>query len=187
MCLSNLSDEALVSSLRAICGESHLLVARLVVHLGEIEERSLHLKAACSSMFDYCVRKLGMSEGSAHRRINAARLVRRFPGLLERLERGEVRLSALVPMAKHLTEANFDELIASVVGKTVREVEGILARYAPRPDVPSSIRELPLHAGAEPTLPLDGASPCAQPGAPRPMRIAPLSEARFSVQFTAST
>src|SRR5882757_4305979 len=127
MCLTHLSDEDLVSSLRAICGESHRLMASLVVHLGEVEERSLHLKAACSSMFDLCVRKLGMSEGAAHRRINAARLVRRFPALLERLERGEVHLSALVPLAKHLTEANFEELIASVVGKSVREVERIVA------------------------------------------------------------
>src|SRR5882757_4562707 len=106
MRLTELSDEELISSLRAINAESHRLVARLVVHLGEVEERSLHLKAACSSMFDYCVRKLGMSESAAHRRINAARLVRRFPGLLARLERGEVHLSALVPLAKHLREAN---------------------------------------------------------------------------------
>ena len=87
MVLTHISDAELVSSLRALCAESDWLIARLVVHLGEVEVRSLHLKAACSSMFDYCVRKLGMSEGAAHRRINAARLVRRFPSLLGRLER----------------------------------------------------------------------------------------------------
>src|SRR4051812_47626473 len=94
--LGALSDDALVASLRAICMEGNRVLARLLVHLGEIEERGLHLKAACSSMFDYCVRRLGMSEGEAFRRIAAARLTRRFPSLLPRIERGEIHLSALV-------------------------------------------------------------------------------------------
>jgi 5-methylcytosine-specific restriction endonuclease McrA len=183
MHLTDLSDEELVSSLRAICAEGHRLMARLVVHLGEVEQRSLHLKAACSSMFDYCTRKLGMSDGAAHRRINAARLVRRFPGLLERLERGEVHLSALASLAKHLTEANFEELIAAVSGKTMREVEYVIARYAPRPDVPATITELSPVTLAQPAL-----LPITDTGAaPRQTRIEPLSEARYRVELTAST
>lgn len=87
MQLTSLTNEALLSSLHALQAENRTLVARIVVHLAEVESRSLHLTQACSSMFDFCVRKLGMSEGAAHRRLNAARLVRRFPALLARSHR----------------------------------------------------------------------------------------------------
>src|SRR4051794_25654803 len=177
MIFTGVSDEALIASLRALCAESQLLVARMVVYLGEVEERSLHLKAACSSMFDFCVRKLGMSEGAAHRRINAARLVRRFPSLFGGLERGEVQLSGLVLLAKHLTEENVDEVLAAVAGKSQREVESFLACYAPKPDVPERISKL---TPVEPQAPLVVGGPNAQ-AAPvaGPRRIEALSEDRF--------
>ena len=70
------------------------------------QERRLDLRAACSSMFDFCVRRLGMSEGAAYRRITAARLVRRFPCLLAVIERGELHLSTLVLLREHLNDTN---------------------------------------------------------------------------------
>ena len=173
-----LDDDALVSRLSTMCAEGHALTARMIVHLIEVEERRLDLRAACTSMFDFCQRRLGMSEGAAFRRINAARLVKRFPGLLERIERGELHLSMLVVLRPHLTESNVDELAAAVAGKTQRQVEELLARLAPKPDVPSAIVEIgaasndvtpALFAGA-------GASHAANaPATPR-ARIEPLSD-----------
>jgi 5-methylcytosine-specific restriction endonuclease McrA len=125
-----------------------------------------------------------MSEGAAFRRINAARLVRRFPTLLARIERGELHLSTLVLMRPHLTEGNVDELCDAVSGKTHREVEAFLARVAPKPDVPSQILELPplpvppndvrARASADTTMPQSQ------------QRIEPLSASRYRVQLTAS-
>jgi hypothetical protein len=46
MQLTELSDEALVSQLAAICLDAHRLTARLVAYLIEVEERRLDLKAA---------------------------------------------------------------------------------------------------------------------------------------------
>lgn len=184
MQLTALSDDALVSSLRALCAESRRLDARLVVHLGEVEARSIHLREACTSMLDFSVRKLGMSESSAHRRLNAARLVRRFPNLLGRLERGEVHLSGLVLLARHLTEANVEELMTAVAGKSHRELESFLARYAPKPDVPDRISELAPPV-TQPSLAVGGPNVDAVPPA-RSRRIEPLSEERFRVELTAS-
>lgn len=136
MQLTELSDEALLSQVAAICLEGHALTARLVVFLIEIEERRLDLKAACTSMFDYCVRRLGMSEGVAFRRINAARLVKRFPALLARIESGELCLSTLVllrPHLIHLDDAKAYALASDVAGKTLREVEQLFAASAPQP------------------------------------------------------
>src|SRR5262249_52940966 len=93
MQLTNLTDVQLLDSLMTVCGQGRLVLARLLAHLGEVEERRLHLEAACPSMFEFCVRKLGMSDGEACRRLTAARLARRFPDLLLRIERGQITLS----------------------------------------------------------------------------------------------
>src|SRR5688572_23458296 len=135
MNLACLSDEEVVSNLSSICAAGRRLTARLLVHLGEVEARRLDLKAACSSMFDFCTRRLGMSEGEAHRRLTAARLVRKFPSLLGSLERGEIHLSALSLLSKHMTAQNFASLVEAARGKTKLEVQEIVARLAPRADV----------------------------------------------------
>lgn len=184
MQLTALSDDALISSLRALCSESRRIDARLVEHLGEVEERSLHLKAACSSMLDFCVRKLGMSASSAFRRINAARLVRRFPSILGHLERGEVHLSGLVVLAKHLTANTVEELLTAVAGMSQQDLETFLAGYAPRPDVPDRISKLGSQQG--PSLLDVAARPADRVAAPLSRRIEPLSEERFRVELTAS-
>jgi 5-methylcytosine-specific restriction endonuclease McrA len=175
---TELSDDELVSRLAEICLEAHRLTARLIVHLIEVDERRLDLKTACTSMFDFCVRRLGMSRGAAYRRVVAARLVRQFPRLLQSLERGELHLTTLVLLRPHLTEANVDELVAAVKGKSQREIEELLARLAPRPDVPSTLEK--VRAGAPP------AHACVAQGLPRPVRIEPLAEDRYRVQLTAS-
>jgi 5-methylcytosine-specific restriction endonuclease McrA len=199
MKLTDLSDDELVASLHDVRIAGRKLDGRLIVHLVEVEDRRLHLKAACSSLFDFCLRRLHMSEGAAFRRINASRLVRRFPSLLRHIESGAVHLSTLVLLRDHLAESNLEELVAATSGQTRREVEELLARRAPRPDVPSKIRKLPGALGerageaapgpatASPG-PLFGAAATASSSvAPRvPARIEPLSECRYKVQLTVS-
>src|SRR5579862_5074442 len=116
MHLTDLSDDELLASLKAICVSECRLVAQVVAYLAEVEERRLHLKMACSSLFDFAVRRLGMSEGEAFRRITAARLVRRFPSILGKIERGELHLSALLLLRDHLDERNHEALLGAARG-----------------------------------------------------------------------
>src|SRR5579885_3593717 len=95
MKLSELSDAQLLDGLKILCGQGRVVLARMLAHLVEVQERRLHLEAACPSMFQFCVQRLGMSEDEACRRIHAARLVRRFPDLLARIEAGELTLSTI--------------------------------------------------------------------------------------------
>ena len=176
MHLTDLSDEEVVARLSSLCVEGRRLLSRLLVHLSEVETRRLHLKAAYSSMFDFCTRSLGMSEGEADRRINAARLARRFPWILERIERGEIHLSALRILAKHQNDANFETLVTEACGKSKMAVLELVARHHPRPDVPCTFRQLTESPGL--TLAPDGVE------APPPLRIAPLSEARYALEMT---
>jgi hypothetical protein len=168
MQLTTLSDDQLLDSLKTVCAQSRLLLARLLAHLAEVEERRLHLKAAYSSMYDFCMRGLGMSDGEACRRIAAARLARRFPDLLVRLERGEITLSTICLLEGELTETSYDDLVTASAGKSKREVQQLIAARSPKPDVADRIERLLPSA------------------APVPARVTPLSETRHEVRFTAN-
>jgi hypothetical protein len=182
MRLSQMSNEQVVESLQALVGEGNRIVAKIVAYLVEVEERRIHLELACSSMFDFCVRKLGFSDGEAFRRITAARLARRFPRILDAIASGRVHLSNLVLLRDHFSEDNVEELLDRAAGRSKREVE---ARLAPKPDLASSIRKLPERVA----LPVQNRLPVDTPPTSKPQlqaRMQPLSEARYRVQLTAS-
>jgi hypothetical protein len=140
MNLDEYTDEALLSDVRRLIGAQRELTARLVLYLEEVERRRLHLLAGFSSMFEFCVKELRMSEGEAFRRLTAARLGRRFPIIHSLIASGEVHLSALVLLRPHLNELNHAELLEAVRGKSKREVEILLAARFPRRDEPARVR-----------------------------------------------
>src|SRR5262245_27975776 len=73
------TNEEILSGIRGLIGSQRELTAQLIVYLAEIEHRRLHLLAGFSSMFEFCVKELRLSEGEAFRRLTAARLGRKFP------------------------------------------------------------------------------------------------------------
>jgi hypothetical protein len=54
MKLTHLSDDELFSQAKAICHQRSRLLAQLILVLIEVEERRLHERKACSSMFVFC-------------------------------------------------------------------------------------------------------------------------------------
>ena len=141
--IPRLSNEALLEGLGDGLGSSRRLMALVLAHLGEVEERRLHLLAGYSSMFAYCTARLGMSEDEACRRLDVARLARRFPILFEQLASGRVSLSVAALLKHRLADANHAALLAAVSGKTIRQAHEVLAAWFPQPDVEPSIRKLP--------------------------------------------
>jgi len=182
MKVADLSDAQLLESLKSLCGQGRAVLARLLAHLVEVEERRLHLEAACPSMFQFCVRRLGMSEDEACRRIHAARLARRFPDLLVRIERGDLTLSTISLLHDTLTEATYEELVEAAAGKTKAEVQALLTKRSPIPDVPATITGIPT----QPPIPTLGGEAVPARAAAGGWQLAPLSETRHKVQFTAS-
>jgi hypothetical protein len=182
MKVTNLSDAQLLDSLKTLCGQGRVLLARLLAHLVEVEERRLHLEAACPSMFQFCVQRLGMSEDEACRRIQVARLARRFPELLVRIERGDLTLSTIALLQDALTEVNYEELVEAAAGKTKAEVQALLAKRSPRPDVPAAITPISM----QPATPTLDVARVRAPGAAAGPQLLPLSTTRHKVQFTAS-
>jgi len=140
--LKHLSDTEVLAGTRRLVGRSNQLLAELLVHLGEVEARGIHRTRACSSLYVYCIYELRFSEDEAFRRVAAARLVRRFPALLDALGSGELHLTGLLMLAPHLTEGNFVEVLARAKHRTKRELARLVRILDPLPAVPARIEPL---------------------------------------------
>jgi hypothetical protein len=77
--LRDVSNEQLETSLGELLGAVARVEARIVAHLAEVDARRLHLRAGCSSLFDYCRKRLALSEYEAFVRIAVARVARKYP------------------------------------------------------------------------------------------------------------
>ncbi|MBN1962686.1 MAG: hypothetical protein JW841_17270 [Deltaproteobacteria bacterium] len=80
------------------------VTAELLAHLAEVDERKIYLEQACSSLFSYCIERLGATEDETARRIHAARLARRFPVVFELVAKGELFLSSINLLAPYLPQ-----------------------------------------------------------------------------------
>jgi len=141
--LQAISDAELLRGLAELQQKGRRVTAELVAHLAEVERRRLHLYAACGSLFEYCVARLGLSEDEACRRIEAAQLGRRFPELFALLASGDLSLSVVALLKPYLSADNHRELFRVVAGQSVRQARERLAARFPQPDVRSSVRKLP--------------------------------------------
>jgi hypothetical protein len=152
--LEQLSDAELLAGTRNLVGRSNRLLAELLAHLGEVEARGIHRTRACSSLYTYCVYELRFSEDEAFRRVAAARLVRRFPALLDAVASGELHLTGLLMLGPHLTEANLQGVLARAKHRTKREVARLVRVLDPLPAVPARIEPLgPAPARVVPPVP----------------------------------
>ena len=146
--VSAFSDDELLGRLHRLVCADRTLSAKLLVHLGEVDARGLYKEQAYASMFEYAVVALHMSEAEAYLRIQAARLGRRFPLVVELLGQGALHLTTIKLLGPHLTLDNHAQLLERARGKRKREVEWLVAEIAPQPDVPSRMRKLPGHTSS---------------------------------------
>jgi len=191
--LSGLSNAALLGGLSRLVGSGRRLLAEVIAHLAEVEERRLHLDSGYGSMFAYCVSRLGLSEDEACRRIEAARIARRHPAIYPLLASGQLSLSVIALLKPHLEDTHSKDLFDLVSGKSVSHARELLAARFPRPDVPSRIRKLPTsqpvpgrtdedkHAAPQP-LPLSGAYQAHAMPTPPPAATAPEPASSFNPQ-----
>jgi hypothetical protein len=138
-----LAEDELLARFERLVVADRRTTAHLLAAIAEIDKRKLWARRACSSMFEFCLRYYNMSEQVAAKRIWTARTTRRFPVMLAMLARGELHLTAIQLLSKHLTEANHAGVLERAKHRTSREIENLIAEIAPRPDVPSRIRALP--------------------------------------------
>jgi hypothetical protein len=196
--LTRLSDADLVARLKSLVARERDATAQLVAHIAELDTRDLYLREGYDSLYVYCRDVLGLSEGESYNRIEVARAARRFPIILEMLAAGAVNLTGARLLAPHLTAANHREVLDSARGKKKAEIEAIVARLSPRPDVAASVRKLPalqLTPAVAPAASNASTTNRATPAAPEPaltaeppsvprVAVTALSPDRYKLQLT---
>ena len=200
---ARLSDEALLARMKVLSCQSREVTVELIAHLVEVARRGIHRAEGPGKLFGYLTAVLHFSEAAAWNRIQAARAVRRFPVVLDLLADGSVNLTTIRLLVPHLTKENHLALLAEATGKGKSDLKKMVARLAPRPDVPATIRKLPAPAPARPAAEPEtirsaptqsgvasagpvGTAPAAS--APRPEShrpiVEPLAPERYRLQLT---
>ena len=202
-----LSDTDLRAAVAQSAAAERAATARLVAMLAEYDRRRLYLGDGYSSLFQFCVVGLHLSESAAFTRIQAARASRKWPKVLQALLDGSVTLTAVGLLAPHFTDENVAALLTEARHQRKSAIERIVARLAPKPDAPSLVRRLPPRAVADPRPAIAASSevqtvpsippPAGSPPqasmivpapAPAPARthapLAPLSPDRYKLQVT---
>jgi hypothetical protein len=178
---SHLSNDELIAEMSRLARCERHDIASLIAHIAEFDTRQLHLGLGYSSLYLYCREALKLSEPEAYRRIEVARVARRFPLILEKLSDGSLNLTTIDLIAPQLRPDNYEELLDEASGKSKHEVQVQVAALAPKPDAPFTIRPLP----AAPASP--GFSPPASPPPAEHPSYTPLSPGRERVCFTMDT
>src|SRR4029077_12255838 len=117
------------------------ITLEILHHLREIESRRLFTVLGYPSLFEYAVRDLGYSAGSAYRRLSAMRALEEGPAIEEAIEMGKLTVSTVSQVqsffkAERLqnkriyTPTEKRELFLSLENKTSIEVEKKLAELS---------------------------------------------------------
>jgi hypothetical protein len=175
--LHRLSDDDLVAELKHLAARERADASALVARFAELDTRDIQLRQGYGSLFAYCRDVLSLSEHEAYNRIEVARAARRFPVILEMLAEGAVSLTSVRLLAPHLTPENHRSVLASARGKRKIEIEEIVARLSPRPDVAAKVRRLPTPRNAHraPSLDATSVAPSAVVAAPEPTVVPPVA------------
>jgi len=153
--ISSLTDQNLVAELKSLVQQEREVLAEIIRYLQEVDTRRLYLELGYSSLFSFCTQGLGYTEGSAYRRMKAARVSAETPEVLERIATGSVSLCAAVELSRVRTQI-MRELLPLSEGKAKEEVKKLVAPYlAPTYTKPERVTIAPTKAPEVPkTLPL---------------------------------
>lgn len=91
--IKNLSNDKLLSHAKGLAIQERQATLALIEAIAEIDQRKLYLERGFASLWELATKELGLSEGAAHRRINAARLLVRSPEIKPAIESGALSLS----------------------------------------------------------------------------------------------
>lgn len=193
---ARLSDDQLRVQLLHAAASEREATADVVALLAVFDDRRLYFAEGFNSLFAYCVEALHLSESAAYARIQAARAARKWPRILTLLADGSLNLTSVGLLAPHLTSHNSAALFDEARHKRKAEVERIVARLQPKPDVISVVRKLPTPAAKQ--MAVVAAVPAASqlpPTArntapppvfrqPSPAVLTPLAPERYKLQIT---
>lgn len=139
MNLKHLTDKALLTETKKLVFAERQLTTQILHHLKEIERRKLYSDLKYSSLYDYCIRELSYSEGTAYRRISAARLLNDIPEIESKLNSGQLNLTNVATLVQFFKENDINQIpekqkiIEKVEGLSKRECELKLMQLSEKP------------------------------------------------------
>ena len=137
MYLQSLTNEKLQTRLTRLARHERKVMALVIEHIAEVQRRKLFLTLGYDSLYHYLTKELHYSEGSAYRRMQAARALLQVPEIKSSLENGSLKLSQICLVQKTLRQEEKNlgkqvpltkrhEIFAQLKGKNGRESEKIL-------------------------------------------------------------
>jgi len=146
--LTQLSNENLLQKTERLASEERRITTEVLQCLREVEARMLYAELGFSSLYEFCVKYLRYSDGSAHRRISAMRLLKALPietqnQTEEKIKDGTLTLTNLSLLhgffktekkeeGKIYTDEQKSELLVGLEHQSKREVEKQLATIQPK-------------------------------------------------------
>ncbi len=141
--LRSLGNPELLSSASRLASEERRITLSILEHFREIERRKAYSALGFSSLFDYAVKSLRYSEGSASRRIAAMYALRDEPELGGKIQSGETSVTAIAKIhttirreekvsGKKWEKEAKKKLFSEMISLPMREIERNLIRIAPQ-------------------------------------------------------
>lgn len=140
MNLKNFSLIELDQRMKTLAQKERDLLHEVLLTIKEIDSRKTYLELGFSSLFEYLVQGIGYSEGSAQRRVDAARLLKEIPEMAEKIQSGEIKLNQISLLQKAAREIfktqsvkvsaqDKMELLSSLVSKSHSESQKEIASF----------------------------------------------------------
>lgn len=133
--LDDVGDDVLSRELPEYSAIEVKATAAVLARIAAYDARKLFVPAGYPSMYAYCLEALHLSEDEALKRIQIARICRKFPALFAALAEKRLHLTSVRILAPHLTSDNVEELIAAATHQSMAAIELWLAARFPAPEM----------------------------------------------------
>jgi hypothetical protein len=196
-------------AIAALLRRERAAMADFLIALSDFDRRRGWEVLGYANLFAFLTSELGLTPAPTYWRLEAARLLQRFPELIEPLRQGRLCLTTLGELSRVLTEENSAAVLPRFLGISSREAKEVVAELVPRPAPPMRTVIRPLSTGrtaeTAPTLmapalgapantdsgslwapKVEPAAPALVPAAPRRDEVDPLTAELSRLSTTVS-
>src|SRR5512141_2061975 len=153
--MNHAAIQALDATLRSLVADERRALTRFLRHLAVLDREHAFAALNCGSTFEYLVRELHLPEGTAWARVNAMRLIRRFPVLEAALDDGRLNPTQLVILGPIFTTENIDDVVLRATHLTKAKTKELSVSIQPKEVPADGLRKLPaLVARPAPVSPI---------------------------------
>jgi hypothetical protein len=145
--LELLEARRLRDALKFLLRRELVAMAEFLIALSDFDRRRGWEALGHASLFAFLTSDLGLTPAPTYWRLEAARLLQRFPELIEPLRQGRLCLTTLGQLSRVLTEENRAEVLPRFLGISSREAKEVVAELQPRPAPPRRTVIRPLSTG----------------------------------------